>query len=212
MKARLFFSAVWALQLLLTHLALAGWHWQNPWPQPHELHDFYFVDANCGWVTGRNGTILRTTDGGATWHPQTTRTWYDISSVCFIDVNTGWVSGDYGAIMATEDGGGITALPPVGEMRVPAGFELYQNYPNPFNPGTVISYQLSAVSDVKLRIFDVLGRQVCTLVDARQGAGRYEVKWNNGRNGYGLAVASGVYFCRMEAGKFRQSIKLLLLR
>ena len=211
MKARLFFSAVWALQLLLTHLALAGWHWQNPWPQPHELHDFYFVDANCGWVTGRNGPILRTTDGGATWHPQTTRTWYDISSVCFIDVNTGWVSGDYGAIMATEDGGGITALPPVRDAVSPEGFELYQNYPNPFNPGTVVSYQLSVVSDVKLRIFDVLGRQVCTLVDARQGAGRYEVRWD-GRNAYGFPAASGVYFCRMEAGGVSRSLKLLLLR
>ncbi|MCK6622291.1 MAG: T9SS type A sorting domain-containing protein [Calditrichaceae bacterium] len=98
----------------------------------------------------------------------------------------------------------------------PQGFELRQNYPNPFNPTTAISYQLSpmgqaALSDVQLTVYNLLGQKVRTLVNARQPAGRYEVKWE-GRDEEGKPVGSGVYFYRLEAGDFTQTRKMLLLR
>ncbi len=86
------------------------------------------------------------------------------------------------------------------------GFSLDQNYPNPFNPETAISYQLAANSLVTLRVYDFLGRSVATLVNGRQQAGTHTVRFNAGR------LASGVYFCRLEAGSSVQVRKMLLLR
>jgi hypothetical protein len=88
----------------------------------------------------------------------------------------------------------------------PKTFALKQNYPNPFNPSTVISYQLSGLSEVKLEIFDVLGRQVATVVNARQAAGYYQASFN------ATSLASGIYFYRLQAGSFVESKKMLLVK
>lgn len=94
---------------------------------------------------------------------------------------------------------------------IPAVFQLYQNYPNPFNPTTVISYQLPVDSDVELLVYNLLGEKVISLVNARQGAGNYQVQWN-GRNDAGRPVSSGVYFVRLEADGYVQIRKMLLIR
>jgi hypothetical protein len=85
-------------------------------------------------------------------------------------------------------------------------FRLDQNFPNPFNPTTVISYQLPAVGHATLRIFDLLGREVATLVDQEKPAGVYRETWDASR------MASGVYFCRLNYGAFTQTRKLLLIK
>ncbi|MCK6622156.1 MAG: T9SS type A sorting domain-containing protein [Calditrichaceae bacterium] len=100
---------------------------------------------------------------------------------------------------------------------LPGKFILYQNYPNPFNPGTAISYQLSpkgqaALSHVELAIYNLLGQKVRTLVQARQPAGRYEVKWD-GRNTEGVHVSGGIYFYRLSVeNQFVQTRKMTLVR
>ncbi len=88
----------------------------------------------------------------------------------------------------------------------PNKFTLYQNYPNPFNPSTMIIYQIPAVSHTVLKIYDVLGREVATLVDERKSPGTYEVRFD------GSKFASGVYFCQMTAGNYVSTRKLLLLK
>jgi poly(3-hydroxybutyrate) depolymerase len=90
--------------------------------------------------------------------------------------------------------------------RVPQNFYLYQNYPNPFNPATVISYQLSVNSYVTLRVYDLLGREVLTLVNERKDAGRYSVQWDARR------FASGIYFYTLQAGEYRDTKRMLLLK
>jgi hypothetical protein len=85
-------------------------------------------------------------------------------------------------------------------------FVLEQNYPNPFNPSTVVSYQLPVASNVKLAIYDLLGREVAILVNERKMPGTYEVKFD------GSNLASGVYFYRLQTGDFMQTRKLLLIR
>ena len=102
------------------------------------------------------------------------------------------------------------------DIDSPPQFELFQNYPNPFsagggsayggNPETAISYQLVANSFVNLRVFDVLGRKVETLVDAERPAGKYSVTWDASK------MAGGVYFYILEAGKFREAKRMVLLR
>ncbi|KAA3658465.1 MAG: T9SS C-terminal target domain-containing protein [Calditrichaeota bacterium] len=89
---------------------------------------------------------------------------------------------------------------------IPTGFTLEQNYPNPFNPETTIRYSLPHNAQVKLQIFNILGRQVATLVDAQQSAGTHTLIWN------ATNVASGVYFYRLNIGSDVQTKKMMLLR
>jgi hypothetical protein len=88
---------------------------------------------------------------------------------------------------------------------------LAQNYPNPFNPSTVISYDLLQASDVEIDIYSLSGRRVKTLVSAIQAAGAYKVIWD-GRNDIGEEAASGVYVCRLDAGGYVQTRKMVLTR
>ncbi len=85
-------------------------------------------------------------------------------------------------------------------------FILNQNFPNPFNPKTVISYQLPVSDDVTLKVFDVLGNEVATLVDEYKPVGSYEVEWNASNH------SSGVYFYQIRAEKFVETRKMILLR
>ena len=96
------------------------------------------------------------------------------------------------------------------EIVIPTTYEMYQNYPNPFNPSTIIRYDVPATASVKIVIFDILGREVVTLTDGIQVAGRYNITWN------ASGVATGVYVYRMEArpadgSKSFTSVKKLLL-
>jgi hypothetical protein len=90
----------------------------------------------------------------------------------------------------------------------PREYSLSQNYPNPFNPTTVITYSLKESGDVKLELFDVLGRKVATLVNARQEAGSYTYSFNAAR--YGLST--GMYFYRLQSGGFVATKKMLLVK
>lgn len=88
----------------------------------------------------------------------------------------------------------------------PFGFVLHQNYPNPFNPNTTIRYEIPARSRVELKVFDVLGREVATLVSEEKGPGTYVAIWKAG------GMASGVYLYRLKAGGMEQAMRLVLLR
>lgn len=90
--------------------------------------------------------------------------------------------------------------------RLPEKFDLSQNYPNPFNPSTVIRYQIPEASYVSLRIYDVLGREVATLVDEAKDAGYYEAVFD------ASSLSSGMYFYRMQAGEFVSVKKLMVLK
>ena len=100
-----------------------------------------------------------------------------------------------------------------GSDQEPGRFRYFlaQNCPNPFNPVTTVRYGLAEGGRVTLRIYDVTGRVVRTLVDQRQPAGRHAVLWD-GRNDAGQRVGSGVYFCRVRSGPFDEKRKLVLLK
>ncbi|MCK5597231.1 MAG: T9SS type A sorting domain-containing protein, partial [Candidatus Eisenbacteria sp.] len=94
---------------------------------------------------------------------------------------------------------------------VPVAFKLVQNSPNPFNPVTKVAYHVPRKSEVTIRVYDVSGRVVTTLVDGVVEAGRHAAVWN-GRNDAGESVGSGIYFCTMEAPDFHDSRKMTLLK
>jgi cyanophycinase-like exopeptidase len=93
-----------------------------------------------------------------------------------------------------------------GAADLPASYSLLQNYPNPFNPATVIPYELPASGDVRLTVYDMLGREVAVLVNERRGPGRYEAVF------HAAELASGVYLYRLTAGGFVQTRRMALVR
>jgi hypothetical protein len=105
-----------------------------------------------------------------------------------------------------EGGNNYVSVNDEAKSEFPNSFNLYQNYPNPFNPSTLIRYQLPAGVFVTLKVFDVLGNEVETLVSEYQNAGNHSVKFNASN------LPSGVYFYRLESGNYLNTKKLLLLK
>ncbi|MCZ7602048.1 MAG: T9SS type A sorting domain-containing protein [Melioribacteraceae bacterium] len=89
---------------------------------------------------------------------------------------------------------------------LPSEYALYQNYPNPFNPSTQIKYAIPNGTNVKLKVFDILGKEIITLVNSYKNAGSHDVKFNAEN------LPSGVYIYRMEAGNFKANQKMLLIK
>ena len=96
-------------------------------------------------------------------------------------------------------------------QNVPVGFELYDNYPNPFNPTTKIQFSIADRQLTIVKVYDVLGREVVTLVNEVKEPGTYTVEFS-AKGGDGSNLASGVYFYRLQAGSFVETKKLLLLK
>jgi hypothetical protein len=114
---------------------------------------------------------------------------------------------------ATLDASTVTSPPSVNAIEIgptPEEFALSQNYPNPFNPSTRIQYSLEKAVQVSLKVYNLLGSEVATLVNGRQEAGSYTVPLSANRGI--LSLASGVYFYRLEAGSFVSTKKLILMK
>jgi hypothetical protein len=94
---------------------------------------------------------------------------------------------------------------------LPADFSLSQNYPNPFNPETSIKFELPTGSKVELRIYNVMGELVRTLMNEKRDAGRYTVTWD-GRDEHLIRVASGMYVYQIIAGDFKTSRSMILTK
>lgn len=177
-----------------------------PMQHPYSIK---FVSPTVGWCVGQDtakGVILRTTNAGATWVTQkieVNNAYYDIS---FINANSGWVSGN-SIISSTINGSVVTGVNLI-STAVPEGYSLKQNFPNPFNPTTVISYKLSVTGNVSLKVFDLLGKEVATLVNQNQQAGSYSVDFNSAE--YNLS--SGMYFYTISAGEFKETRKMMLVK
>jgi len=182
-----------------------GTNWTQILIDYPELNSVFLSSETEGTVVGEEGVILQTSDGGTSWEAQTSGTTNSLYNVCFTDALNGWIVGANGTILHTTNGG-LTFVEGERRDEVPTDFSLDQNYPNPFNPSTTICYQLPTQSHVALKIFDVLGREVATLVNEVKQAGTYAVQWD------ASGLASGVYFYRLEAGNFTSVKKLLLLR
>ncbi|MGB5849248.1 MAG: alpha-amylase family glycosyl hydrolase, partial [Ignavibacteriaceae bacterium] len=110
----------------------------------------------------------------------------------------------------------LPVIPPIVSVDdqaadIPEDYNLFQNYPNPFNPSTTIRYSVVEPGNVSIKIYDVLGREIKTLVNEVKTAGAYSSTWN-GDNNFGNKVSSGIYLYRMEAGLFVETRKMILLK
>ena len=127
-------------------------------------------------------------------------------SYSFTDANV--LSGKYTYRLKQIDFDGSYEYSPRVEVEVTAPFEfvLEQNFPNPFNPATTIRYSLPKTSKVQIKIFDVLGSEIGTLINEEKPAGTYELTWK------AADLPSGVYFYQIKAGEFTGTKKMILLR
>ena len=90
------------------------------------------------------------------------------------------------------------------EIKMPENVSLFQNYPNPFNPATTINFEIKETGLIVLRIYDINGREIETLINRVKSAGKYAVKFN------GSYLASGIYFYQISDGKFSNTKKMIL--
>ena len=169
--------------------------------------------------TGYNyrGIIYRTTNGGNNWLyqlPDTQNVTCSIYNfVTFVNKDIGWVYNGYTGAHTITGGDTLwfTGVQKI-DNNIPAEFKLYQNYPNPFNPRTVIKYQItsnvkSEMSNIKLTVFDIIGKHIIDLVNQKQSPGVYEVDFS------GNVYSSGVYFYSLYInGKLIDTKKMLLIK
>ncbi len=129
----------------------------------------------------------------------------------FVDSNPLNVSTSYRLKQIDSDGSFEYSNIITVELVLSKEFKLSQNYPNPFNPSTTINYSLPTAGNVKVQIFDVMGRIVAELVNGKQNAGTHNVIWN-GRNHHGVKVSSGIYAYRMQYNNQVKTVEMLLLK
>ena len=147
------------------------------------------------------GVVFGTTDKGNTWQFSASFGVSKLEAVDFVNTVFGWAVGYSGAILHTPTITGVAD-----ENIGPDFYYLSQNYPNPFNPSTNIRFQIPKLSFVNLKVYDVLGREVESLINEEKSAGSYEVEFNSNN------LTSGIYFYKIQAGEFSQTKKMILLK
>ncbi len=159
---------------------------------------------------GPNGSVGRSTDGGLNWSLMNT---VGVQGIMNIDLV--FTNGEVFAYAISDDGRVIKLSEPIGvnpiSSTIPSDYKLKQNYPNPFNPTTNIrfdipAYAKSQTSNVRLIVYDILGKEITILVNEQMKAGTYEVDWNASAN------PSGVYYYKLTAGNYTESKKMILIK
>ncbi len=173
----------------------------------NDLMSADFFDEDNGWAVGKRGTILKF--NGIYWASQISGTYRDLSSVFALDSHSGWIVGS-GVVLHSSDNQQTSVINKMTD-QVLSRFMLGQNYPNPFNQATIIKYELPNSTHVELKIYDLLGQELITLIDEEQADGFHAVQWN-GKNHIGLPMPSGMYLFRLETSKFTETKKMLLLK
>lgn len=130
----------------------------------------------------------------------------------FTDTPTGGSTFSY-RLKQIDNSGAYSYSPEITAfVGIPEKFSMAQNYPNPFNPETTISYQLAAPCFVSLKVYDVLGNEISSLVNIEQIAGTYKVPFNGLSSAKGGHISSGIYFYTIRAGEFVQTKKMILVK
>lgn len=190
--------------ILRTTNAGDTWSLRNSGTQ-NSLLSVTFKNDSTGYIVGENGIILKTTNYGANWINISTPTSNILRSVRFAlgQGNTGWAVGINGTIIRTTNGGFPIGVENISN-ETPESFELEQNYPNPFNPSTKIRFSLNLAGNVKLSVYDILGKEVGVLVNEHLNSGKYEIDFDASK------LSSGIYLYKLETGGFVETKRMVL--
>ena len=187
------------------------------------MEKFSFINRDTIWGVSENyrfgpgnyrGIIWKTTNGGENWGFQIPDTSIHIGRylhVDFINKLNGWAYSSWSSDgVHTVTGGGDTTIylnmTPI-STEIPGEYRLHQNYPNPFNYSTRIKFDISKTSDVKLKVYNLLGKEIDEIVNSKISAGSYDYKF------IGSELSSGIYFYRLSGdGKAINTRKMLLIK
>ncbi len=158
--------------------------------------------------SGSSGSVGKSTDGGLSWSLMNTSGVQGLMNVDLVYIN-----GVVSAYAISDDGRVIKLSEPIGIVPIsstmPSEYNLKQNFPNPFNPVTKIRFsipQVSSAAQTFLSVYDILGKEVATLVNEHLNAGTYEVDWNASTN------PSGVYYYKLTTGNYTETKKMILIK
>lgn len=196
---------------VLNYTSNGGETWSRLIPNSSYYPGFskvYFKDENTGWIVGYS-QLFTTTNGGNSWSVNSIMSDW-ISDIFFLNGNTGWITSGGGNILKTTNSGGLASSEGI-LQTIPEIYILHQNYPNPFNPITKIKFDIPYIGqrhafDTKIIIYDMLGREITTLVNEQLKPGSYEVNWD------GTGFASGVYFYSLITTDYVETKRLVLLK
>jgi photosystem II stability/assembly factor-like uncharacterized protein len=166
-----------------------------------------FADSLIGWVAGEYNRLFKTTNGGYNWTQENTGagTWFWRDIYSYND-SVVWGVGGGGRIMHTTNGGQTLVSNHNSYTNLPKDFKLYQNFPNPFNPVTKINYALPKTGLVTMKIYDVTGREIQTLVNEFKPSGYFSIDFD------GSELSSGVYFYKIQSGNFVNVKRMVLIK
>lgn len=164
-----------------------SWEYQDSGAD-NSLFDVFFTDDRTGWAVGSGGSILHTDNAGHNWEVQT-GTSEILRAIYFVDDKNGWTVGSGGSILKKN----IVKNKSEDDVTMPENIELLQNYPNPFNILTIISFRLLRSYNIELKIYDILGREVTTLIYHEIMTGYNEITFS------AKMFTTGTYFYRLKA-------------
>jgi photosystem II stability/assembly factor-like uncharacterized protein len=177
------------------------------------VKDAYFFNENCGYFAGMSihtgpsytftGILRKTTNGGINWSSVYYSFGNSLEAVTFVNQQTGFAASETHTIYKTTNGG-LTGFTNETET-MPSQFTLYQNYPNPFNPVTKIKFDVPENGKVVIKVFDVLGKEIATLVNVKLQPGTYETTYD------GSNLNSGIYFYQLSINNKQPAIKKMVL-
>ena len=179
-------------------------------PGVGSITDMHFITADSGFIVSDMGQVRVTDNGGANWYNDTAASnLFGGSRINSISSRGEWgtVNANDGKyfIVARDSISVISSIEPI-SSEVPGVFSLYQNFPNPFNPVTNIRFSLVRAGDVSLKVYDITGREVSTLLNERKTPGDYVASFS------GAGLSSGIYFYSLTAGGYRETRKMLLIK
>lgn len=180
----------------------------NGLPTNSIVEQFVFDSDNHIYAATRTDGIFYSEDSGSNWTAKndgipTSNGYYPNFNFLYVNPEDVVYAGTYSDGLFIG-GDNATAIDPI--KNIPAQFSLEQNYPNPFNPTTNFGFWISDFVFVSLKVYDIMGREVAVLVNEKKQPGDYQVKWD------ASGFASGIYFYQLEAGNFKQTRRMILMR
>lgn len=155
------------------------------------------TDGGLAKFDGNNWTVFRSSNSDLLHN--------SVISLAFDNLDNLWI-GTRNGISVYKEGGVILSVEEKNEEQISTNYTLSQNYPNPFNPSTTIEYSIPKRSHITIKVYDLLGREVATLINEEKPAGNYSITFDASN------LSSGVYFYKLTAGTFNQTKKLILVK
>ena len=181
-----------------------GYNWQMLTSFSSGFMNSITSKNNYVWSCGSYGKIMYSSNNGANWKFQNSKTNQTLSSIFFLDTNIGYVCGNSGFIGKTTNAG-IVFISKI-SSEIPNKIYLEQNYPNPFNSSTNIKFHVSEKLYVQIKLYDILGKEIMTLINESKSPGSYEITFD------ASSLTSGIYFYRLTAGEYSETKKMIMIK